>query len=691
MPTELRVLLVEDSEDDAALVLRALRRGGFEPVWERVETAEGLRQALAARQWELVLSDYAMSGFNGMEALRLKNDLAPEPPFVLVSGAVGEETATEIMRAGARDYVMKDRLGRLVPVVARELEEAKGRAAQRQADKVITALVHGIVATTGEECFERIIEGLCGLLDADAGMITVIEDGGVRSLACYMGGKKKENFFFKLAGSSPAGMVLMEGYQFYPRGVRALFPEYRILHDVGAESYVGIPLRNTGQEPIGTLCIMSSRPMQPPNKLQEIMEILAVKAASEIERRRAGKERLRLAEQLRQAQKMEAIGTLAGGIAHDFNNILAAIMGYTEIAIDQLPRESDPASCLQEVLKATHRAKGLVQQILAFSRKSELERGIVRLDHVVRDSLKLLRATIPTTIDIQQLLAPDCWPIVADENQMHQVLINLGSNAGHAMEEKGGTLTVLLQNTVLAAKEAEALSLVPGDHLLLVVSDTGDGMAPEVRARIFDPYFTTKEQGKGAGMGLSVVHGIVKSHGGAIAVQSEAGQGATFRIFFPRARGEAARGLALELQEGAGFEPNGAGRIMVVDDEEALVALQKLTLSRQGYQITSFTESEEALRAFSGDPQAFDLVITDQTMPHLSGAGLAKALRAIRPDLPIILCSGYSAQVSEADAEALGVSRYLMKPVDKTVLVRAVREVLGRDCPCAASSPVFSK
>jgi CheY-like chemotaxis protein len=375
---------------------------------------------------------------------------------------------------------------------------------------------------------------------------------------------------------------------------------------------------------------------------------------------------------------MEAIGTLAGGIAHDFNNILAAIMGYTEIAVEQLPKGGDTASCLQEVLKATLRAKTLVQQILAFSRKSELERMPVSLAPVVRDALKLLRATLPTTIDIQQLVEPDCWPVVADQSQMHQVMLNLCTNAAHAMEEKGGTLTVLLRNRTLTEGEAGALALPAGDYLLLVVSDTGRGMEQSVRERIFEPYFTTKEQGKGAGMGLSVVHGIVKSHGGAIVVESEAGQGATFRIFFPRATEAGKRETSRECEETATPSMVGTERILVVDDEEAIVALVKMTLERQGYQVTPFTDSEEALRIFSADPQSFDLVITDQTMPHLPGTELAKALLAIRADLPIILCSGYSSRVSEADVATFGVSRYLMKPVEKAILACAVREVLDQ-------------
>ncbi|MFH1020965.1 MAG: ATP-binding protein, partial [Pseudomonadota bacterium] len=386
-------------------------------------------------------------------------------------------------------------------------------------------------------------------------------------------------------------------------------------------------------------------------------------------------ERRELEAQLRQAQKMEAIGTLAGGIAHDFNNILAAILGYTELAKQKMIPESEPDHCLAEVLKATYRAKDLVQQILAFSRKGEQEMKPMCIQSVVKEALKLLRASIPSTIDIQQRIAPDCRPILADPTRIHQIILNLCTNASHAMEATLGTLSVLLENTSFGEEEAQARDLEAGDYVLLVVSDTGQGMGKEVLDHIFEPYFTTKEQGKGAGMGLAIVHGLVKTANGKIFVTSTIGQGTTFRILFPQALGQTGEEAPLKKNIAPG---QGRERIFVIDDEQVIVAMEKIALERLGYQVQIFADSEEALAVFRADPQGCDLVITDQTMPHLSGMELAKAFLEIRPDLPIILSTGYSSQASEEDAARAGIRRFIMKPVNIAQLAATIRELLDQ-------------
>ena len=387
--------------------------------------------------------------------------------------------------------------------------------------------------------------------------------------------------------------------------------------------------------------------------------------------KRAEEEKEMLEGKLRQAQKIESIGTLAGGIAHDFNNILGIILGNTELAIDDVPEWNPARNNLDEVRKACLRAKDVVRQILAFSRKSETEQKTISMAAVVTESLKLLRASIPTSIDIRQNIADDIDDILGDPTQIHQIMINLCTNAAHAMENEGGTLEVAVENTLIDADIASRYAdLHPGPYVQLKVSDTGDGINPEVIDRIFDPYFTTKDVGKGTGLGLSVVHGIVNSHNGRITFLSNAGKGTTFNIFFP----------AIERQcqkkpKQLHMLPTGQERVLFVDDETSIVNLNQHRLERLGYKVTPQTDSFEALRLFRSDPNQFDLVITDMTMPKMTGDKLAQEIFKIRPDMPIILSTGYSDKISEARAQELGIRKYIEKPIEIEKLAGSVREV----------------
>lgn len=389
---------------------------------------------------------------------------------------------------------------------------------------------------------------------------------------------------------------------------------------------------------------------------------------------------VQLERQLRQAQKMEAIGTLAGGISHDFNNILASIMGFTEMAIEDLPVESPVRNDLTQVLASIHRAKDLVRQILTFSRRKEQEKKPTDIAMVVREALRLLRASIPTTIEIRRNIPiegeEDAGLVLADSTQIHQLLMNMGSNAAHAMREKGGVLEVGLSRVYLDSKAVARLAdLYPGEYLKLSVSDTGHGIEPEVLHRIFDPFFTTKGPESGTGLGLSVVYGIVKSHGGAITVESEPGSGATFEVFLPRVEGEAAVETE-EPQEIVG----GSERILFVDDEKSLAEMGKRMLEHLGYRVNCMTSSLEALELFRSDPDRFDLVITDQTMPHMTGIQLAEEVLSIRPDMPIILCTGYSEVATFERVKAAGIRRLLMKPLGARNFGETIRYVLdGRE------------
>ena len=390
------------------------------------------------------------------------------------------------------------------------------------------------------------------------------------------------------------------------------------------------------------------------------------------ERKKAEEGRKKLEQQLRQAQKMEAVGTLAGGIAHDFNNILAAIIGYTELSQNDLDKSHPCQRYLTNVLTAGGRAKNLVYQILSFSRQAEQKRLPIDIAPAVKEALKLLRASIPTTIEIEQDIALELGAALADPTRIHQVIMNLCTNAAYAMREKGGILTVKLSRIELDEREASQYAeLTPGSYLRLTVSDTGHGMDRGTLERIFEPFFTTKKE-EGTGLGLSVVHGIIKDHGGAITVYSEPGRGTTFHIYLPTQETEQVK----PVKETALALPRGNEHILLVDDEAMLADIGRRMLEGLGYQVTALTSSQEALQLFKAEPDSFGLLITDQTMPHVTGLQLAQEIANVRPDIPIILCSGFSSQTSVEDIKTAGVKRFLAKPLLAREVAWAVRNAL---------------
>jgi PAS domain S-box-containing protein len=402
-------------------------------------------------------------------------------------------------------------------------------------------------------------------------------------------------------------------------------------------------------------------------------EAVAILGASRdiSEKRQARQEKEKLEARLQQAQKMEAIGTLAGGIAHDFNNILTAVLGYTEMALDDAEDGGLLHNNLQEVIVAGNRAKDLVKQILAFSRQAEQELRPVQVELIVKEAIKLLRASIPSTVEIEQDIQSHS-AILADSTQIHQVLMNLCTNADNAMRDTGGILKVSLSNVAIDSEfEARRLGINTGEYLCLRVGDTGHGIPAEVMGRIFDPFFTTKERDKGTGMGLSVVHGIIKSHRGAITVQSEVNIGTTFKVLLPIIQSQ----VHPSADSGDGL-PTGNERILFVDDEKILADLGRQMLGRLGYSAECRTSSIEALELFKTRPDQFDLVITDMTMPNLTGEKLAQQLMSIRPDIPVILCTGFSEQITEEKAKKMGIRKYIFKPMVMNKLAQTVREVL---------------
>ena len=387
---------------------------------------------------------------------------------------------------------------------------------------------------------------------------------------------------------------------------------------------------------------------------------------------RSERDRDQLKSQLHQAQKMEAIGQLAGGIAHDFNNILSAILGYGELIQLEAEKNSATEKYIDGILEAGTRAKDLVEQILFFSRREEKSKHPILLSTIATEAIRLLRASLPTSIDIHTHSGRDLKMVNADVTQMHQLIMNLGTNAGHALSKNGGKLEIILKNVKLDQKTArESEFLPPGWYVKLMVKDNGIGIPPDDLMRIFEPYFTTKEKHEGTGLGLAVVHGIVESHNGKIGVKSAPGAGTVFEVLIPAVEDTIKTKIKKENELLRGNE-----KVLFIDDEIALVKVGQKMLSRLGYRVDSMTSSIKALDFFRKRASEIDIVITDMTMPEMSGDQLSAELLKIRPDIPIILCTGYNQHISERRAKKIGVQAFMKKPFQIKELAQVIRDVL---------------
>ena len=380
----------------------------------------------------------------------------------------------------------------------------------------------------------------------------------------------------------------------------------------------------------------------------------------------------KLRDRLLQTQKMESIGNLAGGIAHDFNNILFPIIGLSEVLLEDLPSGSSEHQYASQILKAGERGRDLVKQILAFSRQTEQKMMPVRIRRVIKEVLQLGRSTIPSNIDITKNIQSDREMVMANPTQIHQVAMNLLTNAYHAVEPTGGKIFIELNTTELNSDELADSSLGPGKYAVISISDTGCGIEPAMIDKIFEPYFTTKDKDKGTGLGLAVVYGIVKEHQGEIKAYSQVGKGSTFQVYLPLMEMSSENISTEDVVD----DSSGVERILLVDDDDSVVRLERLMLERLGYRVTSRTSSVEALEAFRANPGNFDLVITDMSMPNMTGDELAEKLIAIRPDVPVVICTGFSEKINREKAEAMGIQGFLMKPVVKSEMAQTVRQVL---------------
>jgi two-component system cell cycle sensor histidine kinase/response regulator CckA len=589
------------------------------------------------KQPKLILLDYQLADMTCENVIKTLAKKELLPPFIIMTGHGNEKIAVEMMKFGAKDYMVKDNafLDLLPSVVKRTIDHLNIKNELRNS----------------EEKYQSLLENInVGVILINPNMEILAQNRKMKQWFPHIEETKNPKCYHSLK-NPPQDKTCLD------------CPTQKAFKDGKIHETVNQTLINGSERHFHIVAI--------PIKDEEGNVIRVIEQIEDYsEKILARKEKENLEDQLRQAHKMEAIGTLAGGVAHDFNNILAVILGYAEIAMYDIPEFSPGRDEIGEIIKAGNRAKELVQHILSFSRKESQKRTLVNIHKIVDEALKLLRASIPATIEIRSKIDSACGNILAQPTQIHQVLMNICTNAAQAMDEEGGILEVSLHRCKLSEKGVTN-GVKPGDYIQLTIKDTGTGFDQEVLNRIFDPYFTTKEVGKGSGMGLAVVHGIIKSHDGMIKVKSKPGDGTIFQVYFPRVEGQ----IQEEIKDTCPL-PTGKENILVVDDEESIAALTKQRLQRLGYQVTAKTSSREALDLFHSRPHAFDLVISDQTMPELTGEKLAKKLIEIRADIPIIICTGYYLKKNREGTDFMGVNAFIMKPVTSKDLACTIRKVL---------------
>jgi PAS domain S-box-containing protein len=629
-----RVLMVEDDDNDAALIQRELARLTPAPTVQRVSTESALVAALESFAPHLVLCDHNLSGFAGWKALERVRRTQPDLPFILVTGSLDEETAVKYLKGGASDYILKDRLGRLGPAVLEALERARQRQALHRHERLLRQII-----------------------DANPSLIFVKDWDGRFVLVNQASAE--------IYGTTVESMLGKTDADFNPNAdevVHFLRDDREVMSSGRAKFIAEEPVTNPDTKQTRWFQTIKV-PLRMPG--EERATMLGV--ATEIT------ERKRLEEQLRQSQKIEAIGQLAGGVAHDFNNILTAIVGYTDLLAAEFGGNERQLEDLEEIRKAARRAAALTRQLLAFSRKQVLEPRIIDLNSVVLNLDKMLRSLISENIDLKTDLATNLAAARADPNQIEQVIMNLAINARDAMPE-GGTLTIETSNTTLDhAYAAQHVSVVPGDYVMLAVTDTGSGMDESTKARIFEPFFTTKPAGRGTGLGLSTVYGIVKQSGGNIWLYSEPGKGSTFKIYLP-----AIEALPQDIGKAAPVEASqrGGGTILVVEDDEQLRRLTHRALAGRGYTVLEADRGSTALDIARRHKGTIDLLLTDVIMPDTNGRKLADTIRAARPGLRVLYMSGYpDGAIGNHGMLEPGVA-YLAKPFTTEAIIRKVREVL---------------
>jgi two-component system, cell cycle sensor histidine kinase and response regulator CckA len=643
MKKKLRILLLEDSHLDAGIIEEHLRFGGIAFSSKRVETEASFRMALREFLPDVIFLDNQLPAYSGTSGLKLARELCPKVPVIFISGTIGEEKAIELIKLGATDYLLKEHLSRLVPAVQRAMREVKERrenataleaqmAKRERADEVLRE---------SRARFESVIQSaIDGIISVDeAHRIVLFNPAAERMFGC--------------TEVEAIGQPLE---RFIPARLRAF------AQSKGTGGAVGQLKNLTGQRAQNEEFPIEASISQTMTGGAKLLTLFL----------RDVTEQKRLEAQLRQAQKMEALGQLASGVAHDFNNLLMVIFGNGELLEMTLPRDAPQRESVDQISRAAERAAALTRQLLAFSRKQVPEFSIVDLNALVTDAEKMLRRLIGENVRLRTVLQPNLSRVQIDRGQMDQVIMNLAINARDAMA-KGGSLTIETGEAELnlnyAKNQPEPL---PDHYVVLSVSDTGCGMSPEVQARIFEPFFTTKPMGQGTGLGLSVVHGIVKQNQGYIALESASGTGTTFKIYLPPS------GMPLtSAVESDTFRPvGGSETILLVEDEDPVRAVTGLMLETLGYRVLQAESGEEALSVANENRKEIDLLMTDVVMPDMSGRELADKLWHFNSGLKVLFQSGYTGAAVLRHGVQHAEVAFLQKPFGIGLLARKVRESL---------------
>ena len=634
-PTQIRILLVDDDEDDYILTRDLLAGPGESPFeFEWAATYEAGLAAMEKHRHDVYLLDYRLGERNGLELLRRAVDLEIRAPMILLTSQGDTRVDMAAMEMGASDYLNKTTL--TADLLQRSIRYALGRARSEE------------TLRKSEEKFRSLSENAPDIiytLGVD-GSFTYVNPAW-REIMGYGNDETLGKYFVDFVKEKDAGACI------------DLFKRVRNGKNIIRDQIISM----LNKDGTSRLFNLSGAPnLNPSGEVTGMVGLL-----KDITEHRNAEARLQ------QAQKMEAIGTLAGGIAHDFNNILSAVIGYAELGKMSVAEGSDLYADLNQIYKAGTRAKELVKQILTFARQSDAVVRPIRVKYILKEVLKMLKASTPSSIEIRGAFESDA-AILADPTQVHQVIMNLCTNATHAMADDVGVITVRLKEVPWDDRFAKRHpTLLPGNYLQLRVEDTGCGISPDILAKIFDPYFTTKGKGEGTGLGLSVIKGIVDGCKGVITVKSEPGKGSIFDVYFPIMESKSVKSAPKSEKRVA---PTGDESVLVIDDEPAIAGLIQQLLTALGYRVTAHTSPMAALELFKSDLGRFDLVITDMTMPDMTGDLLTIEMKKLRPHIPVILCTGYSRRISEATAGAIGINALLMKPVEKLKLAGTVRSVL---------------